>query len=257
MRIRTIKPEFFMHDGLFEAERESKLPLRVAFVGLWCAADREGRFRWEPRRLGAQILPYDDIDFSRVLHALVTRGFLVQYRVGDACFGAIPSWKRHQIVNNKERPSEIPNHTEGELVDACPTRAPRVPNACHREGKGREGNMEGNMISSAGAVEHALPTRDEPDHFADFWTAYPRREGKAAARKAFEKLVDHPRIVAAARQYAAAVAQWRPEERKYVPHPATWLNQGRYDDDPATWMRNAPPDNLPPETESDGITLKF
>ena len=50
MRIRTVKPEFFTHEGLFDAEKATKLPLRVAFVGLWCAADREGRFRWEPRR---------------------------------------------------------------------------------------------------------------------------------------------------------------------------------------------------------------
>ncbi len=84
MRIRTIKPEFFHHEGLFEAEMETKLPLRVAFAGLWCIADREGRFKWEPRRIGVQVLPYDGVDFSRVLDALTTRGFVLKYRVGDA-----------------------------------------------------------------------------------------------------------------------------------------------------------------------------
>ena len=67
MRIRTIKPEFFLHEGLFEAERAAKLPLRLAFSGLWCAADREGRFKREPRRLGVQVLPYDSVDFWIVL----------------------------------------------------------------------------------------------------------------------------------------------------------------------------------------------
>lgn len=79
VRIRTIKPEFFLHVGLFQAEKESGLPLRVAFAGLWGAADREGRFKWEPMKLKVQILPYDDVDFSRVLDALSTRGFLVRY----------------------------------------------------------------------------------------------------------------------------------------------------------------------------------
>ena len=87
MRIRTIKPEFFTHDGIFEAEEETGLPLRLAYIGLWCAADREGRFRWEPRRLRVQILPYDDVDFSRVLDALVTRGFLVKYASEGREFG--------------------------------------------------------------------------------------------------------------------------------------------------------------------------
>jgi len=122
----------------------------VAFAGLWCAADRDGRFKWEPRRLGVQILPYDGVDFSRVLHALATRAFVVRYRVGHACFGCIPSFPKHQVVNNREAASLIPGFdSESAIIepvteenDACPTRAPRVPHACKGEGKGRE--QEGN-----------------------------------------------------------------------------------------------------------------
>jgi hypothetical protein len=143
MRIRTIKPEFFLHDGLFDAEKETSLPLRVAFAGLWCASDREGRFKWEPRRLGVSILPYDNVDFSRVLDALTTRGFIVKYRVNDAFFGMIPSWHTHQFINPRESKSELPEPTKEELVvtpqtsviDACSTRE----DASRKEGKGREG----------------------------------------------------------------------------------------------------------------------
>ena len=140
MRIRTIKPTFFLHADLFDGEKETGLPLRVAYAGIWCACDREGRFKWEPRRLGVSILPYDGLDFSRVLDALTTRGFLVKYRVGDAWFGAVPSWKRHQFINNREFPSIIPNPSEGQGVDATATRDPRVIHACQGEGKGMEGN---------------------------------------------------------------------------------------------------------------------
>ena len=148
MRIRTIKPEFFHHEGLFEAELETKLPLRVAFAGLWCIADREGRFKWEPRRIGVQVLPYDAVDFSRVLDALATRAFVLKYRVGDACFGWIPSFLKHQVINNRESQSILPD-PEGNIeqtpinteeIDACPTRAPRDDHAGQGEGKGREGN---------------------------------------------------------------------------------------------------------------------
>jgi hypothetical protein len=161
MRIRTIKPEFFMHDGLHDLEKETGLPVRVAFIGLWCAADREGRFRWEPRRLKAQILPYDECDFSRVLDALSTRGFLVMYRVNDACFGAIPTWKKHQVINNKERASELPQMPAKQELDALSTRDSRVTHACHKEGKGREG--EGNKIAPAVADASERPK----DHIFD------------------------------------------------------------------------------------------
>jgi uncharacterized phage protein (TIGR02220 family) len=136
MRIRTVKPEFFLHFGLFKAEKETGLPLRVAFEGLWCAADREGRFKWEPERLKVQILPYDEVDFSRVLDALTTRGFLVSYASGDSKFGWIPSFKKHQFVNPREVASELPDPMKCayvpdlEEVDESMTRDPRVTNAC-------------------------------------------------------------------------------------------------------------------------------
>jgi len=78
-RIRTVKPEFFKHLELFELEEETGLPLRVAFAALWTVADREGRFKWIPRQLKIECLPYDNIDFSRVLHALTTREFIKKY----------------------------------------------------------------------------------------------------------------------------------------------------------------------------------
>jgi hypothetical protein len=144
-RIRTIKPDFFRHEGLFEAERESGLPLRVAFAGLWTAADKEGRFRWSPRQLKLDCLPFDDVDFSRVLDALATRGFIVRYACDGKEYGCIPSWKQHQIINNRESESSLPEPNENNEL----TRAPRVDDACptrlkyaQGEGKGREGKED-------------------------------------------------------------------------------------------------------------------
>jgi hypothetical protein len=141
-RIRTIKPEFFRHEGLFEAERDEALPLRVAFAGLWSAADREGRFRWSPRALKLDCLPYDEVDFSRVLDALWTRGFIVKYTVENILYGAIPSWHTHQAVNNRERASDLPSPNENNIL----TREPRDDDASGTplklsrvERKGKEG----------------------------------------------------------------------------------------------------------------------
>jgi len=142
MRIRTVKPEFFNHEGIFDAEHETNLPLRLAFIGLWCAADREGRFKWESRRLKTQIMPYDLCDFSRVLDALMTRGFIVKYATETGEYGCIPSFSRHQVVNNRERDSELPEPNDANICDACLTREPRDDHASKAEGKGREGNME-------------------------------------------------------------------------------------------------------------------
>lgn len=138
MRIRTIKPEFFTHEELFELEAETGLPVRLAFAGLWCAADREGRFKWHPRRLGVQILPYDRCDFSRVLDALATRGFIRKYTSEGEAFGVIINFLKHQVINNREKASEIPSPNGSEDCDASSSREERDNHASKAEGKGRE-----------------------------------------------------------------------------------------------------------------------
>jgi hypothetical protein len=180
MRIRTIKPEFFLHEELFNAEYETQLPLRLAFAGLWCAADREGRFKWEPRRLGIQILPYDGADFSRVLDALSTRGFIVRYTSGTGVFGFIPSFAKHQVINNRERESEFPEPSQpiqNEDIDASGTRESHVEHAGKAEGKGREQGKEGNKEPSVPAThspEGAVSAYSKPKPPRPPSTADPR-----------------------------------------------------------------------------------
>lgn len=70
--------------------------------------------------------------------------------------------------------------------------------------------------------------------FDRFWQAYPSKVGKDAARKAFEKrkpddgLVDEM-VAAIGRQRDSA--KWRKDDGQYIPNPATWLNEGRWQDE--------------------------
>lgn len=117
-RIRTVKPELFRHLALFEAEEKYQLPLRITFVGLFTCCDRQGRFIWQPRRLKVDILPYDDIDISAVLNALLESGFIKAYEVKGVIYGCIPTWGAHQFVNTKEANSRLPDMTEGKILRA-------------------------------------------------------------------------------------------------------------------------------------------
>lgn len=79
----------------------------------------------------------------------------------------------------------------------------------------------------------------EPDPFDAFWSTYPRKIAKPKARTAWTKALkggaDPEHITAAAAAHATA---WRAAhtETQFIPHPATWLNGARYDDEsePAT-----------------------
>jgi hypothetical protein len=70
--------------------------------------------------------------------------------------------------------------------------------------------------------------------FDAFWDAYPRKVGKLAAQKAWKKLKTPasilPKILEAIDRQRAS-PQWTKEGGQFIPHPATWLNQGRWEDD--------------------------
>ena len=73
MRARMIKPSFFLNEDLATLPYEA----RLLFIGLWCVADREGRLEDRPRRLKAELFPYDDIDLDPLLGKLAELGFIV------------------------------------------------------------------------------------------------------------------------------------------------------------------------------------
>jgi hypothetical protein len=163
-RIRTIKPEAFSDEDLWDAEQETGLPLFRAFVGLWTVADREGRFEWRPRPLKAAILPYWEGDMARVLDACCTRGFVVRYECDGRTYGCIPTFTRHQSINNREEPSTLPpppgsaeesdeksgtSTRERRVNDASTTRPAREEHAGQGEGKGREGNGRERRVGDA------------------------------------------------------------------------------------------------------------
>lgn len=70
--------------------------------------------------------------------------------------------------------------------------------------------------------------------FDAFWKLYPRKVGKSAARKAWDKLKPGVKLAAhicKSVEYHLKCEDWRRDEGKFIPHPSTYLNEGRYDDE--------------------------
>ena len=110
MRIRTIKPDFFHHDGIAELSPIA----RLLFIGLWCMADRRGRLEDRPKRIKASLLPYDADNVDELLQSLNDFGFIVRYSVGGRKLIQIPAFDKHQRITGKEseRESDFPAPTE-------------------------------------------------------------------------------------------------------------------------------------------------
>ena len=73
--------------------------------------------------------------------------------------------------------------------------------------------------------------------FDQFWAAYPRKVGKEKAKRAFEK------IQPSETERQRKVYHWGKENWKFIPHPATWLNQRRWEDETIAAEDDIPDDD--------------
>ncbi len=102
-RIRSVKPEFFRHEGLQALEvSHPELRPMLTFEGLWIVVDLSGRFEWRPKSLHLDILPFVPYEFSAALELLESAGFIVRYESGGKTFGHIPSFALHQTCESRK-----------------------------------------------------------------------------------------------------------------------------------------------------------
>lgn len=85
-------------------------------------------------------------------------------------------------------------------------------------------------VSALVNVSHEKQGDDWPKDYRDlFWNGYPRKKAKKAALKALDRVrrsgeVTFERLIASVRKIPRS-------EPAFIPHPATWLNAGRWDDE--------------------------
>lgn len=87
--------------------------------------------------------------------------------------------------------------------------------------------------SGSGKGKGKGKSKKENGFFNKFWSLYPKKVGKGDAEKSFLKANPSEELFVA---MLSAVSeqklsdQWKREDGRYVPNPATWLNQKRWGD---------------------------
>lgn len=208
-RIRTIKPEFFT-----SADICALPPLaRLLYVALWCEADREGRFVWNPRTFKIRYLPEDTCDIEKLCQLLVDAGLVARYENDGEQLAYIPTFSAHQQVNNRESDSRLSEPPEEVTRQARVRHASGTrPDACKptHERKGKEG-------------KGSLTTIDENFSVPDDWLALARETNPGIdwRREAIRFASHHVAKGSAFKDWKAAWRTWinspyeksRPESR--------------------------------------------
>lgn len=258
-RTRNIKPSFFKNENLAELD-----PLaRLLFAGLWTIADKEGRLEDRPKRIKAEILPYDDCGTAQVhgwLQDLHERNFILRYEIDGNGYISVPSWAKHQRPHHKELDSEIPEPTPTQVRASTDLGASLgvmegVPNThpgtCEHAPKSGRVPLEGvpnppltlnpSTLNPSTLNQSPAPARKRPREptmteeqerwFAEWWAGYWRPDSKKAAKEAFGRHVKtKERFVLVMLATTSQRPRMMARELEKRPYGATWLNGERWED---------------------------
>jgi len=273
-RIRSIKPEFFTSETITALPLSARLTFIGLWtyvddngVGL----DNEMLINaaiWPLEEDSLETLGRTREDLATLSRAsLVTR-----YRDSRKRYLAVNSWDEHQKVDHPRKPRYPKPDADGcEPIVTCEDTdsrevfarvsredredlAPEQGSGIRDQGAGireqtlgqqadRESEPDLETVVASGQHGNAngggdsrnrLAGSDEDPLFVAFWSVYPRRTAKVAARKAWKTVVvsrrvDPQAIIAGAERYRDDPRRNR-SDPSFTAHPSTWLNGERWND---------------------------
>ena len=190
----------------------------VLFYRLIVNCDDFGRFDGRVAVIKNRLFPLkENLTLKNVesaINKLARVGLITPYESGGKPFLFLPTWNEHQSVRAKR--SKFPEpETICKQLQADEIKCPRNPI-----------QSESNPIRNP----NTNVRETHGSEFEKFWSAYPRKEGKQKARAAFEKVGVSLDIILEAVEQQKKTAQWRKDNGQFIPHPATWLNGKRWED---------------------------
>ena len=237
-------PAVFKIAGALNLDRFSVIGRLHAF---WAWADKHAV---DGRVDGASSLHVDDVvRFDGFANALAQVSWLL---IGDD-FLEVPNHDRHNSQSAKERAQKNARqarwrHGKADDVDGCPSTDPSTREEKRRGEKnksntpstptGEDGNGAQKKVNQDGygsvQARQIKRENDLPEGFEAFWERYPRKIARANALKAWTKLKLNAELIAKIMQsvaYHCVCADWVKDDGQFIPHPATWLNGKRWEDE--------------------------
>ena len=224
-------PWFKIDDGFSSSEPVMRVPrrYRASVIGLWTLSGA-----WCAKELTDGRVPVHMIEelgcTSAQARMLVECGLWSNTPTGYVFVG----WEKYQPTREKveaERKKEADRKAAYRLSrgDTAGT-PPGVPLVSQPE-SGHPDPTRPDPTHKEKDIVHATRSRELANDFDEWWSVYPKKQGKDAARRKYltiRKTVAAEPLLKGAREYALLKAG---EDKQFVKLPAGWLNDGRWADD--------------------------
>ena len=200
---------------------------------------------------------HTDAEVAAALQRLIDVDLIVEFDHQGAPFVCSLTWNEHQKIKYP-RQTHLPAPPP-QLVDRMEVTERKFFRKFHkffkksRASRARAGGKRLTLTANANANANGTgeesekgdrlrraPSRglqrggDLQANFERFWAVYPRKVGKEAARRVWRQLAPDndltDRMIAAA-EVQQTSAQWRKDDGQFIPHPKTWLREGRWKDE--------------------------
>lgn len=169
----------------------------------------------------------------RMLRALQDKGLVVLSSTREITL--IRLTDKAKAWNQKEDGSEKYPSKLGKNSDAGRKKirggSEKSPTNQDTNNQGTNQDTSHNTPAAADAAEQAV---DDSPSFDEFWSEYPRKTGKGDAEKAWRKIKpsrDLANLITKNIQTRLACGDWSLERKQYIPHPGTYLNGKRWEDE--------------------------
>jgi hypothetical protein len=211
VRSRNIKPGFFKNEELAEIPFEA----RLLFIGLWAMADREGRLEDRPKKLKAEIFPFDNINMEKLLDVITLRGFTLRYEIDGKRYVQIINFKKHQNPHPHEAKSEIPPMSLQAVK--CHLPAVLIPDVLIPDVRNPD---------TTGPLHGAARIKEIEGWFEKIWEEYPQK-GRVGKKAALRHFCSSVKTIEDAKRCARSLERYLESKRVkegYVQNGSTWFN---------------------------------
>lgn len=223
-KARLLRPEFWTDERVVKLSPLS----RLLFLGMWNQACDNGHLDDSALQLKMRVLPADDVNVAEMLEDIIESGMVVrrdgylkvvnlsEHQPLDLRFLVFCDHCDEDPESHYDRSQKKPRHGQHQGSTRA---APERPSSARRSG-GVDVDVDGYTKEEA-----------KPDRFAEFWDAYPRKIGRGQAEKAWKAATKKADAQAILDGLKAALPTLKAAEQRFIPHPTTWLNGERWDDD--------------------------